>query len=88
MALVDIFAQTGFQIYGTATLVAVGTSGFDALAAPLAALAGPDFPIRAVISVTPRRVAPIVAPSYRLFPDRTEAEQTARAMARSRVRPL
>jgi uncharacterized protein len=47
------------------------------------------FPIHAVVLITPTRIEPIVAPSYRLYPQQTtEAAQVASAMARYGVRPL
>ena len=42
-------------------------------------MAGPEFNIRAVIRVAVSRVAPILAPSYIIFPERTEEEQRRRA---------
>jgi uncharacterized protein len=49
-------------------------------------MAGPAFNIRAVIRITVSRIAPIVAPSYILFPERTEDEQRRRAFETYGVR--
>ncbi len=61
---------------------------FADLSADLVRMAGPDFPIRNVIEVTVARIARIRAPSYILFPERTEDEHIARTQKTYGVRPL
>lgn len=85
--VLDIFRQTGLKLYGRAEVVPAGAEGFAALVAPLSKLAGPGFPIRGVIRLEVARVVPFRAPSYRLFPERDEAEQMRRAYATYGVRP-
>lgn len=41
---------------------------FDRIAAPLVAIAGPAYPVQAVIRVTVRKVTQIVAPSLWMHP--------------------
>ena len=88
MSFVDVFVQKGFKIVGTARNVRPGEPGFDAWAAPLAALAGPRFPIHSVIVVEAVAVEAILAPSYRLYAaETTEPAQIRSAMHRYGVQP-
>lgn len=75
VSFVDVFRQRGFKLKGQARIVLPADPAFDEVAAPLKAMAGPDFPIRAVFEVTVTKVARIWAPSYALFPERTEEER-------------
>ena len=79
ISAVDIFAQKGIKAYGTAALVTPAEPNFAAVVQPLTRMAGPEFNIRAVIRVAVSRVASILAPSYIIFPERTEEEQRQRA---------
>lgn len=88
VSCIDVFAQKGYKIVGDADVVVPADPRWAELSAPLVALAGPEFPIRAVIHVDVLRVLPIVAPSYRLFPDRTEADQIKRAYETYGVRAV
>lgn len=77
VAAIDVFEQTGFQAYGEARVVDQADPGFEALAAPLRALAGPRFPVRAVIQVEVQMVSPILAPSLWMYPDTSSSERRA-----------
>ena len=46
------------------------------------------FPIKRVIRVTPTGVTPIIAPTYRLFPDIDEDAMRAESYTTYGVRPL
>jgi predicted pyridoxine 5'-phosphate oxidase superfamily flavin-nucleotide-binding protein len=87
LSFVDVFRQCGWKIEGPARVVARGEPGFAEAGARLLELAGPEFPVRHAVVVEAERVSRILAPSYRIFPDRTEAEQVRRAHAAYRVRP-
>lgn len=86
-SFVDPFTQKGVKLIGLATAIAPNDPAFEPVAAPLRAVAGPRFPIAAVFVVEVSGVAPIVAPSYLLFPETTEAAQVAAAMKTYGVRP-
>lgn len=88
VSFVDVFRQRGFKIAGTATLLAPHDQGFAEVGAELLRLAGDDFPIRHVIVVRAERVSRILAPSYVLFPARSEEERMRAAYARYGVRPV
>ena len=88
LGFVDVFEQKGFKLTGRATDVPAGAPQFARWAAPLQQLAGPRFPIRSVFVVKVSATAPIVAPSYWLFPqEATPERQVASAMRAYGVRP-
>lgn len=87
VSFIDIFRQRGFKITGAASIVAPDDPAFADLAGDLLQLAGPDFPIRHVISIAVERISRIWAPSYHLFPERTEAERMQDAYETYGVKP-
>ncbi|MEL6613834.1 MAG: pyridoxamine 5'-phosphate oxidase family protein [Bacteroidota bacterium] len=88
VSFVDVFVQKGFKLTGTADLVMPGTPRFEALLPPLHRITKGLFPIHGIIAIDVTATAPIVAPSYFLYPDVTEAEQRAAAMRTYGVAPL
>lgn len=88
VSFIDVFVQKGFKVVGMARNVRPSEPGFDAWAAPLAARAGPRFPLHSVIVVEALAIEAILAPSYRLYPaDTTEPGQIRSAMRRYGVQP-
>lgn len=88
MSFIDVFSQKGFKVLGSARNVRKGDAEFEAWSAPLEAKAGARFPIHGVLVVRATRVEPIVAPSYRLYPESTtEQAQIESAMRTYGVRP-
>lgn len=87
VSVVDVFDERGWKVHGTARLVAADDDEFAIVSGALAAMAGPDFPIRHVIDVTPTRAWSIVSPSHHLVPARTDAQRRTLAMERYGVRP-
>jgi predicted pyridoxine 5'-phosphate oxidase superfamily flavin-nucleotide-binding protein len=81
VSFIDVFSQKGAKVYGHAEVIDAADDRFEALAAPLLAMAPPPFKIRGLIRVSVTKAAPILAPSYALYPERTEAEQRGRAYA-------
>jgi predicted pyridoxine 5'-phosphate oxidase superfamily flavin-nucleotide-binding protein len=75
VSFIDVFRQRGFRITGAAAIISPQDVGFAEAAAGLLERAGPDFPVRNVISIAIGRVSRIWAPSYSLFPERTEEER-------------
>ena len=89
VSFIDIFVQKGFKVSGTALNVDPQDMDYEKWATPLVAMAGPRFPIRSVIVVRITKCEPILAPSYRLYPDETtEQAQVASAMRAYGVQPL
>lgn len=88
LSFVDVFVQKGFKLKGTAREVRGDDPAFAGWAEPLQAMVGERFAIRSVLVIRVASVAPIVAPSYRFFPDdTTEAAQVASAMRAYGVKP-
>ena len=88
LSFVDVFVQKGFKLKGAAQEVYAGDPAFARWAAPLLAMVGQRFAIHSVLVMRVTAVAPIVAPSYRFYPDETtEALQVDGAMRAYGVQP-
>jgi predicted pyridoxine 5'-phosphate oxidase superfamily flavin-nucleotide-binding protein len=87
VSFIDVFRQRGFKIVGMATVIPREADDFSIVGADLLKMAGDDFPIRNVISIEVGRISRIWAPSYRLFPDRTDEERVQSAYAAYGARP-
>lgn len=81
LTFVDVLVQKGFKVYGLARNVGQAEPDFAGWVRPLLGMAGPRFPIHSVIVVAATAVEPVLAPSYRLYPDETTEEgQVASAL--------
>lgn len=87
VSFVDVFSQRGWQLYGAATLLKKGDAGFEDRHAILQGMAGDAFKVGMVIDVTIDQAREIIAPSYRVNPDVTEADMRAGAMKTYGVKP-
>lgn len=87
VSFIDIFRQRGFKASGMARIIAPDEEGFSRYGADLIEKAGSDFPIRHLILVSVQHIARIKAPSYLLFPDRTEDERMREAYRTYGVQP-
>lgn len=88
VSFIDVFRQRGFKIVGTSTILGPEEEDFAVVGGQLLRMAGADFPIRHVISIQVEQVSRIWAPSYRLFPDRTEQDQMQNAYSTYGVAPV
>jgi predicted pyridoxine 5'-phosphate oxidase superfamily flavin-nucleotide-binding protein len=88
VSFIDVFRQRGWKIAGEATIIGRDDAGFERIGRDLLVMAGPSFPVRHVIRVAPRRIARILAPSYAIFPDRTDDERMAEIYRLYGVRPI
>lgn len=86
VSFIDVFVQKGFKIRGKAGILEAGDDRFDEQKNKLVEFIGGDHPIISIIEVSPLSVEPIIAPSYRLCPGRTEADQIAQALDTYKVR--
>lgn len=75
VSFIDVFRQRGFKVVGSATIIEPQDPDFAVVGAELLRMAGGDFPIRHIILIRIERISRIWAPSYTLFPDRTEEER-------------
>ena len=88
VSFIDVFKEKGFKVVGQASIIERGESSFDSQYKPLYAMAGDTFRIHNIISIAVEKVAPIVAPSYKLFPDISEAEKIQNSMKNYKVKPV
>lgn len=87
ISFIDIFRQRGWKCHGEVGVIAANDPRFPAVAAPVLELAGTDYPVRHVIVMQVAQAARIMAPSYRLFPERIETERIKEAYRTYGVRP-
>ena len=89
VSLIDIFVQKGWKLMGHAQYVNARDEAFHAHAKPLLEMVGDQFKIQGVMVVEVVQVHPIVAPSYRFYPDSTtELGQIEAAMKTYGVHPV
>jgi uncharacterized protein len=88
VSFVDVFRQRGFKVAGIATIFSPTDGDFATVGANLLRMAGDAFPIRHVISIQIERISRIWAPSYALFPDRTEEDRMKSAYDTYGVAPV
>lgn len=74
VSFIDIFRQRGFKVAGMARIIDPDQGDFQRYGFGLIAKAGDAFAIRHVIVVTIQHIARIQAPSYLLFPGRSDEE--------------
>lgn len=87
LSFVDVFAQKGFKVIGTATDVKPSESEYSRWVEPLRKMVGDRFPIHSVFVVRIAIAEQIIAPSYRLYPsETTEASQVQSALRTYGVR--
>lgn len=88
LSWVDVFVQKGFKLQGLARIVTTGDADYSIWAGPLEQMVQGKFKILSVIVVQVQSVDPILAPSYRFYPqETTEQGQVDAAMRRYGVKP-
>lgn len=88
VSFVDVFRQKGFKLTGDARIVAPDDPDFQAFGENLLRMAGTDFPIRNIIAVKIESASRIWAPSFKLFPERSENERMQSAYDTYGVKPV
>lgn len=88
LSFFDVCVQKGFKLVGKARELRATDPEFAAWAGPLLAKVSQRFVIHSVMLIRVTSVVPIVAPSYRFYPnDTTEASQVEAAMRAYNVHP-
>jgi len=87
VSFVDVFRQTGYKLVGRAEVIPPEDNRFATLAQPLLAITRGHFRIRHVLHLAVSASAPIIAPSYRLSPERSLSDLVADAMSTYGVEP-
>lgn len=81
VSFIDVFVQKGLKIKGTAEIILNTDNRFQKWGQPLLNMAGERFPFSSLTLIKIDHVSPIVAPSYRFYPDETtEDDQVLNAM--------
>jgi len=87
VSFVDVFVQKGYKLVGQAEIITNKAPHFSVAAAKILTMAGPTFPVQALLKIKVLKIAPILAPSYLLYGDKTtEAGQIEGAMQAYKVR--
>ncbi|MDR2875068.1 MAG: pyridoxamine 5'-phosphate oxidase family protein [Methylobacillus sp.] len=87
VSFVDVFAQKGCKLKGRAEVIRADDARFQPLSQKLREMAGTRFPFASLFKIEVQSAEPIIAPSYRLYPETTEADQIRAAMRTYGVRP-
>ena len=80
LSFVNVFIQKGYKITGDARILTEGDAGYAEGLAKLVSKIGDTFSILSIIEIQPSQVDPIVAPSYRIFPDSTEVDRIGESL--------
>ena len=81
ISFLDIFTQKGYKIHGRAKILDAESEENHPALERLASIVGGKFKILSVIEIEARAASPIVAPSYRFFPETTETEMVKQSLA-------
>ena len=88
VSFIDVFVQKGYKLKGRASILQPEDGEYEPVARKLREIGGPGYPFRQVIQVEVTESEPIIAPSYRFFPETSEAGQVQTALKTYRVRDL
>jgi uncharacterized protein len=88
VSLVDVFVQKGYKLKGTAKLIHKNEPDFINAVSPLLLLFSDEYPITTVIEIEIKKIELIQAPSYFLYPERTEEFQIESAMRTYKVKKV
>lgn len=80
ISLIDIFIQKGYKLLGEAKLLNPKDIDFKVKVKNLQKIAGNDFKIKSIICIKIKSVEKIIAPSYRFYPETSEASQIQNAL--------
>lgn len=87
VSFVNVFSQKGFKLYGNANILDAQGKDHEEKLEAVSRLAGSRFRINHVIDVAVSSTAPIIAPSYFLYPETSEKDMIEQAMSTYGVRP-
>ncbi|WP_395373994.1 pyridoxamine 5'-phosphate oxidase family protein [Marinicella sp. W31] len=87
VSFIDVFVQKGFKVLGEASIISRHDADFPERVKPLQEMAGAAFPVSSFTAIHITAVEPIIAPSYRFYPETTEQKQIAQAMQSYGVQP-
>jgi uncharacterized protein len=80
LSFVEVFEQRGFKLNGVARVVEPHDPDYERRVEPLKTIATERFPVQSFIEIEVTKVAKILAPRYKLFPETTPEAQIERAV--------
>lgn len=69
ISFIDILVQKGFQVKGSAHIIKKNDPEFEVLSKPLLEITLGKYPFSTLTKIEVESVKPIIAPSYKLFPE-------------------
>lgn len=86
VSFVDVFVQKGYKLIGQAEIIKRTANDFEKKAVKILEMAGDAFPVQALLKIKVVKTAPILAPSYMMYPEKTtEAAQIKSALENYKV---
>jgi len=86
ISFVEVFEQKGYKLVGRAEIIKKSHPTFKKEAVKVLEMAGDAFPVQALLKIKVIKTAPILAPSYKLYPETTtETGQIKSALATYKV---
>lgn len=74
ISFIDIFIQKGYKLVGKTEIIPKSAPNFKNDAAKILDMAGDAFPVQALLKIKILKTAPIIAPSYWMFPETSTEE--------------
>lgn len=75
ISFIDILVQKGFQVKGLAYIIKKKNPEFEALSKPLLEITQGKYPFTTLTKIEIESIKPIIAPSYKLFPEMSIEER-------------
>ena len=75
VSFIDILVQKGCQLHGLASILTNKDEKYGVCESQLLEMTKGKYPFKTVTMVEVRKIKPIIAPSYLLYPDTKEADQ-------------
>ena len=88
ISFINVFVQKGYKVKGQARIIKKNSSDWTKKILPLKKMAGEKFSIQSIIEIEATAIEPIIAPSYRFYPETKEQEKIKEAMKTYGVQPL
>ncbi len=88
VSFIDVFRQRGWKMTGRMAVYGPQAPEFEALGAPVLERVGTAFRVRHLLVLDVAAALPILAPSYRFYPERSQADRDAAAYAAYGVTPV
>ncbi|GAB5409439.1 MAG: pyridoxamine 5'-phosphate oxidase family protein [Balneolaceae bacterium] len=88
ISFIDVFVQKGFQLKGSAEIIKHSDSDFDELSKPLLNITQGNYPFSSLTKIVVTSSKPIIAPSYKLFPEISEEDRIQSALKNYGVKKL